>query len=187
VPEQIATSLPAFATGVVLTVTTTASVEVQVPFATVTVYVVVDAGLATGLAIAALLNPVLGLHEYVVPPLAPNVVELPEQKLTSAPAFATGVGVTVTTTASVEEQVPFDAVTVYVIVVLGEATGFAMFVALNPVAGNHVYVVPPEADKFVLVPEQIAASAPAFAVGEGFTVTTTTSVEVHEPFATVTV
>jgi hypothetical protein len=45
------------------TVTVTEAVELQPPFATVTVYVVVTVGLATGLAIVVLLNPVAGLHE----------------------------------------------------------------------------------------------------------------------------
>jgi hypothetical protein len=60
-------------------------------------------------------------------------------------------------------------------------------VALNPVAGDHEYVLPPEADKLVLVPEQIAASLPAFATGAGLTVTTITSVDVQAALAAVTV
>jgi hypothetical protein len=66
-------STPAFAVGAVLfTVTKTASVAVQ-PFAvlvTVTVYVVVDVGLALGWAIFVALNPAEGAHVYVLPPIA---------------------------------------------------------------------------------------------------------------------
>ena len=63
VPEQIAASDPAFAIGAGLTVMVTAAVDEQLPLLAVTVYVVVDVGLATGLAIVALLNPVEGDHE----------------------------------------------------------------------------------------------------------------------------
>jgi hypothetical protein len=47
-----------------LTVTCTVAISVQPPeFPTVTVYVVVDAGLAVVLAVFVLLNPVAGDHE----------------------------------------------------------------------------------------------------------------------------
>ena len=72
-----------------LTVTDTASVA-EHPFASVTIteYMVVDAGLATGLEIVVLLKPVEGLQLYVTPPDAESVVLVPLQMLTSDPAFA---------------------------------------------------------------------------------------------------
>lgn len=51
------------------------------------------------------LNPVAGLHVYVVAPLAVNVVELPEHIAAGdAVAFTVGVGVTVTATVFVALQ-----------------------------------------------------------------------------------
>ena len=64
-------------------------------------------GDATGFEITELLSPVVGLQEYVVPPVAVNVVFPPEQIVTSMPAFAMGVGLTVTVTFEVAEH-PFD-------------------------------------------------------------------------------
>jgi uncharacterized protein YebE (UPF0316 family) len=65
------------------------------------------------------------------------LVPTPVHIVTSVPAFAIGVGLTVIITASVDEQLPVVAVTVYVVVDEGVAVGLAMFAALNPVAGNH--------------------------------------------------
>lgn len=59
-----------------------------------------------------LLNPVVGLHEYEVPPVAFSVVEPPQAMVTLEPALATGDALTVMVTVEVEEQVPFDTVTV---------------------------------------------------------------------------
>ena len=62
------------------TVTTTGSDFTQpkevVP---VTIYVVVDAGVATGLAHVLQLNPAIGFHVYVAAPVATNVVCPPGQ------------------------------------------------------------------------------------------------------------
>ena len=41
-----------------------------------------------------------------------------------------------TVTLAVLEQVPLDTVTVYVVVIVGVATGFEIVVLLNPVAGD---------------------------------------------------
>ena len=98
------TSEPALTEGNVLMVTVTLAVEEQVPLPTVTVYVVVEAGVAAGFAMFGLLKPVEGLQLYVVPPLAFSVVLLPEQMDTGDPALATGVGFTVMVTAAVAEQ-----------------------------------------------------------------------------------
>jgi hypothetical protein len=74
VPAQIVAEVVVVPTagGVLLTVTSTLSVAVH-PFAvlvTVTVYVVVDVGLAIGWAIFVALNPAEGVHVYVLPPIA---------------------------------------------------------------------------------------------------------------------
>ena len=64
--QVLVKSSPALATGTVLsTVTVTASVAVQPEpvLVAVTVYVVVDDGLATGLEILAADKSVVGLHE----------------------------------------------------------------------------------------------------------------------------
>lgn len=58
------------------------------PPVAVSVYVVVVAGVATGLAMFGLDNPVVGDQEYVVPPEAFKVVDCPAQMLTSLPASA---------------------------------------------------------------------------------------------------
>jgi len=54
--------------------------------------VVVTVGDATGLAIVVLLRPVVGAHEYVVPPDPFSVVDVPAQITMLEPAFATGIG-----------------------------------------------------------------------------------------------
>ena len=116
-----------------------------------------------------------------------SVVLLPEQIVTSGPALAVRFPV-VTTTASVDEQLPLDTVTVYVVVDAGVATGFAMFGLLNPAVGDQLYVDPPEALRVVLPPQAMVTSVPAFATGAGFTVIVTVAVEVQEPpLLTVTV
>lgn len=56
-------SAPAFDTGIGFTVTTMVSVFEQTLLETVTMYVVVTAGDATGFAIVELLSPVAGDHE----------------------------------------------------------------------------------------------------------------------------
>jgi hypothetical protein len=62
-PSQMVSLKPASAEGLGLTVTVMLSVAKQpAPSETVTVYVVVDPGLAVGLDALVLLNPVEGLH-----------------------------------------------------------------------------------------------------------------------------
>jgi hypothetical protein len=108
----MAISFPASAVGGETTFTTTTSVFEHPDALTVTVYVVVDAGLATGFEIVVELKPAPGLQEYDVPPLADNVVEAPLQIVTSVPALAAGKGVTVTVITSVAAHPPPVTVTV---------------------------------------------------------------------------
>ena len=58
------------------------------------------------------LNPDEGLHAYVPPPLAFNVVELPAQRVSFVPALAIGNGLTVTVVIAVAVQPPFVTVIV---------------------------------------------------------------------------
>jgi hypothetical protein len=74
--------------------------------------VVVIVGFALGFETVVLLRPVAGLHTNVLPPLALSDVLLPIQIAVEVPAFATGLGLTVTVTLAVLEQVPLDTVTV---------------------------------------------------------------------------
>jgi hypothetical protein len=132
--------LPAEITGSGFTVSVTVAVFEQpvVVLVPVTVYVVVVVGDATGLAMFVAERPVAGLHEYVLPPVAFNVTELPAHMDVLLPALIVGSGFTVTVTVAVLEQPPVAVpVTVYVVVAVGEATGLAMFVAERPVDGDH--------------------------------------------------
>ena len=148
---------------------------------------IVVVGLAIGLEIFVKFNPVVGDHKYVVPPDAVNVVDVPLHIVTSLPALATGNGFTVTIILSVDDPHEFDTVTMYVIVVVGLAIGLEIFVKFNPVVGDHKYVVPPDAINVVDVPLHIVTSLPALAMGNGFTVTITLSVDDPHEFDTVIV
>ena len=113
---------------------------------------------------------------------------LPPAQIVAAPlAVTVGSGVTVTITDAVAEHPKDVPVTVYVLVTVGEAIGFAIFVALNPVAGDHVYVVPPFASNEVFVPLQIVTSGETDTEGIGLTVTVTVVVLLQGPVVPVTV
>ena len=76
-----------------------------------------------GLAAVVLLRPRAGLQLYTAPGrgVPPSGVEArPGQMVRSAPASATGGGVTVTVKVAVFEQVPSVPVTVYTVVVVGD-------------------------------------------------------------------
>ena len=73
------------------------------------------------------------------------------------------------------------------IVVVGFATGLAILVALRLVAELHVSVPIPKPLRVVELPEQIEASAPALAVGNELTLTTTTSEAVQPELLIVSV
>ena len=62
----------------------------------------------------------------------------PPQSVTSGPASTVGKGLTYTVTWSWLVQVPWVAVSVYVVVVVGLAVGFRMVAELNAVAGLQV-------------------------------------------------
>jgi len=73
---------------------------------------------------------------------------------------------------------------------VGDATGFAMFALLNPVAGDQEYVALGAEDvaiKFVDVPAHTETLFPAFTVGIGFTLTITLAFAEHPLAVAVTV
>jgi hypothetical protein len=79
----------------------------------------------------------------VLAPAAVSVTDCPAQTGVGVVTVTTGKGLTVTVTCPVAEQ-PLDVpVTVYVVVVVGFAVTDEPVVALNPVAGLHVYVLAP--------------------------------------------
>jgi len=94
------------------TVTFTVAVFVHPPEVPVTVYVVVLPGLAVTDEPVVALNPVPGLHVYVVAPPAFNTVELPLQIVAGAETVTVGVGFTVTVTVAVLVHPDFVPVTV---------------------------------------------------------------------------
>jgi hypothetical protein len=146
-PAHMATFAPALTIGAALTVTVTSSVPEQpLPFDTVTTYVVVNIGLASGLAMFGLFNPVAGLQLYIAPPVALSVVDVPWQIATFIPALGVTPAFTVTTTSSEEVQ-PLASVvtTVYVVVFEGIAIGFEIVDELNVPAGIQLKLTPPEA------------------------------------------
>ena len=98
-------------------------------------------GDAIGFAQVVQLNPVAGAHAYVLPAIAvvPIIVDVVEQvNVADVPAFAVGGTVfTVIVTDDVAVQ-PFApvTVTVYVVVAVGFAVGFAHVPQLNPHVGD---------------------------------------------------
>ena len=162
---------PAAAVGNGLTVTVTLFDLTQLlPLVSVTVYVVVDVGLALGLDTEASLNPVEGLHEYELPDTdaAPIDNDDPLQIVADDPAAATGNGLTVTVTLfDLTQLLPLVSVTVYVVVDVGLALGLDTDASLRPVDGLQLYELPDtDADPIDTDdPLQIVAFDPAAAVG----------------------
>lgn len=66
----------------------------------------------------------------------------------------------------------------------GEAFGVPEVAELNPITGDHTYVIPPMATSEAESPAQIDTSLPADTTGSGFTLTITVSVEEHNVFIT---
>ena len=102
----------------------------------VTVYVVVDVGLAVTVDAVVLLKPEEGLQLYVFAPPAVNVVDCPKQIATGGETVTTGNGLTVTVTCAVAVHPAADVpVTVYVVVEEGLAVTDEPVVLLKPVEG----------------------------------------------------
>jgi hypothetical protein len=101
--------------GVAVTVTTEVALAVHVPFAPITVYVVVTPGLAVTTLPLVELKPVAGLHVYEVQPFAVKTALLPPHipaELTDMVAVPTEFTVTVCETDV--PQTALDTVAVYV-------------------------------------------------------------------------
>ena len=133
-------------------------------------------GFATGFAQVVQLSPVEGLQEKVPAPTPLRVVELPIQIDLSAPALTAGMGNVVIVIISVLVQLLSVTTNVYVVLAVGEATGFEMFGLLKLAAGDQLYVVPPLPFSVVFIPGQTVTSGPAFATGAGPTKTCTVSI-----------
>jgi hypothetical protein len=118
--------------------------------------VVVAVGLAVGFAQVVQLKPVAGDHAYDVAPFAVRFTLLPAQIAGAAGVTLTvGSGRTVTVMVAVPVQPwAFVPITVYVVVAVGFAVGFAQVVQLKPVAGDHAYEVAPLAVITALPPKQ---------------------------------
>lgn len=146
----------------------------------VTVYVVVDDGLAVTLAPVELLSEAEGVHTYEEAPLAVSVAGEPLQIAVFGETVRVMV-LTVTVPWAVAVH-PFASVpvTVYVMVEVGLAVTEEPVVALNPVAGVHVYELAPLAVSVVDCPLQIVAEV-TDTTGSGFIVTVTCADAVH-PF-----
>lgn len=122
------------------------------------------------------------LLKFTVPPAERYVVSTSEEATAVAP------GSTVTTDVAVPVQPPLSPVTVYVVVVVGEAVTVAPVVPLNPVAGDQLYVLAPLAVKVALLPAHMVTLAGVTeTVGTVFTVTTTVVDPEHPPVVPVTV
>ena len=146
---------------------------------TVTVYDVVEAGVTV---MADVVAPVF--HEYVVPPDAVSVVLLPAHIDVVPEILGVGEGLTVMVTLVLSEHEPLLTTTVYVVVDAGLAVTVALVVLLKPVAGFHVYVLPPDAVNTVEPPLHIVVVPETDAVTEPPTVTVTV-VESLQPAALV--
>lgn len=101
------------------------------------------------------LNPVDGAHEKLFPPLTDKTVESPGQMAVLLADAVGGPGeVIVIVIVPVPATHAPDAITEYVVVTEGDATGLAQVVQLNPVEGDHEKLLPPLTDKVVVSPGQ---------------------------------
>ena len=143
---------------------------------------VVVVGLAVTDEPVVALKPVDGVHVYVVPPVAVKMVLLPLHIGAGVGAVIVGSGFTATITVVVLTQpLLFVPVMVYVELIVGLAVTDEPVVALKPVDGVHVYVVPPVAVKVALLPLHIGEGIGTVIVGGGFTATATVVVFIQIP------
>ena len=150
---------------------------------TVSMYEVVLCGPATGLSVVAFIRELRGDHaKFVATILACSSVVLPKHILTSGPAFACGYGTAVIFMASVAEQPPIKAWSLYWEFDSGVIMGFSAVTSLTPCDGDHKNFNP-----FVLgfnrIPSvrQMVVSAPIFKDTADTTFTVTVS-ELIQPF-----
>ena len=152
-----------------------------------TVYVVVEVGLAVTLEPVEELNVEDGLHVYVLAPKALSRVDCPLQILSLKETERTGTGFTVTVTCVVEVHPSEFPSTVYVVVTCGVAVTFAPVDELSVEEGLHKYVFAPVALSTVDCPKQMVLFGETESAGSGFTVTVTCAVAVHPSKSPVTV
>jgi hypothetical protein len=171
-------------TGKGETVTRAYAVSIQpAELVPVTVYVVVDAGVAVTVEPALTFKPAVGVHAYVEPPFAVKVTEFPAQ-IAELVGLTVTVGLLFTTTITIAvsihpELVP---VTVYVVVDAGVAVTEAVLVLFRPVDGFQVKDEAPPAVRVTEPPEQTEL-ARGETVTLGFETTETTEIAVPtQPF-----
>ena len=111
-PLQIVGDGDTMITGIGFTVTLICDVAVHPFKSPVTVYVIVEDGLAVTLAPVVALNAVEGLHAYVFAPLAVSVADCPVQIVGHDETESVGVGLTVTVTCAVAVHPLMSPVTV---------------------------------------------------------------------------
>lgn len=158
----------------VLTVTVVEETLLQPASVPVTVYTVVDAGVAVILDVAA---PVLHKNEVAVPPAVTVTLWLPQIVVADAFAETEGNGLTVTVRLAEVEQLKGEGVTVYVVV---EAGLTVIDAVVAPVL--HKYAVEPEAVKVTDEPVHIGTVPPAIVATAGaVTVTVTVLVKGQAP------
>ena len=146
-------------TGIGNTVTVTCDEAVQpLLFDAVTVYVVVEDGLAITLGPADVFNDEDGLHAYEFPPFAVSVAGCPLQTDVEGLTDSAGEGFTVTVTCAVAEQPREFPVTVYVVVETGFAVTLEPVDELNDEEGLHVKLPAPLAVSKIFCPLQIESS-----------------------------
>jgi hypothetical protein len=113
-----------------------------VPDDQLTVYIVVEVGLALTVAPDVVLRPVDGVQVYVppVPPLATKLTAAPVEHLVAllGVTIIEVVGVTVTNLVTITVHIPLVQVAVYVVVAVGVAITVAPVVTFNELAGPQV-------------------------------------------------
>ena len=113
-------------------------------------------------------------------PVASNCTVSAGQIFWVVPPLTLGCGFTFTVIVSFAvHELPSVPVTIYVVVVVGDAVGLEQGLQDNPVAGDQVYDVAPVACSPTLKPTHIVLSAPAFTVGNMLTVTVTVAVSLQ--------
>ena len=145
--------------GKELTVTLVVVIAVHDPTVAITVYVPLIEAVEEAIVGFWLneLKPPGPLHEYVAPPVADKLIVFPSQKGPVLLANAVGFWRTFTVVVPVPMQPEELVVTVYVVFVVGVATGFAQFVHDKPTAGDQLNVAPEATLSWVEFPEQTEA------------------------------
>ena len=140
--------------------------------------------------IELVVSPVL--HAYVPPPVAVNVVDVPDTMVTSVPAFAVGPGLFTAVAIAVAVQPLLGSVTVTVYVPAAFTVGLDVVPPLVIPTPDQLYVAPVVVELALTVPtpvvQLIGVDVPAVTFGAAlFALTDTVVVAVHPLFGSVTV